>query len=256
MPLPPLQPPKREKLDARLAAAPPRKAGWGNLLPGPTTRTISLMIRRRQSPQRRCAFAVLVFWFFRGRRYPGGMPSIRRVLLQAIWGGYLQRCRRESLHLEKEISDRALNGPMLLYVLVTLARYVILAPMATSSGRLRLPPLLEGLWPWRWLIALGLATLALLLVITQSSMGFGLERAVSSIVQDQVAQLKLPADTPEEQQIVDLNAGMFAGRLHMQRTWWWRLALTAHLAAVLGLAAEWFLHRRANPLPPRGDFQW
>jgi hypothetical protein len=121
---------------------------------------------------------------------------------------------------------------------------------------LRLPPLLEKLWPWRWLIALGLATLALLLVIGQGTLGFGLERAVGAIVQDQVAQLNLPADTPEEQEIVDINAGKIAGGLHMQRTWWWRLALTAHLAAVLGLAAEWCLHRRTNPLPPRADFQW
>jgi hypothetical protein len=203
---------------------------------------------------------VLVFWFFSwAGAYPGGHAVYTQSALQMTWRGhYYNSVGEKVFHLNTPLTEKLpWNGLMFLYVIVTLgALAFVLAPMLTSSGRLRLPPVLEKLWPWRWLIGLGLATLALLMVLGQSSMGFGLESAVHAVVQEQVATLNLPADTPEEQQIVDLNAGKIAGSLNMERTWWWRLALLAHLAAVVGLAAEWFLHRRTNPLPPRADFQW
>jgi hypothetical protein len=263
-PLPPTQPPRREKLEVTPPPPLRREKLDGAAPPSGTdyTHHFTLMIRPAAvalvAPI--ALLLVVVFWFFSWTgAYPGGHAVYTQSALQSIWGGHSYNAVGEKVfHLEKSISEKiSWNGFMLLYVLVSLAALaLILAPMATSSGRLRLPLLLEKVWPWRWLIALGLATLALLLVIGQSSLGFGLERAVSAIVQDQVRQLNLADDTPEEQQIVDLNAGKIAGGLHMQRTWWWRLALTAHLAAVLGLTAEWFLHRRTNPLPPRGDFQW
>ena len=129
---------------------------------------------------------------------------------------------------------------MLLYVLLSLAALaLVLAPMVTSSGAPHLPPFLERIWPWRWLLSLVLATLALLVLIAQSGLGFGLENAVDAMVQEKVAAEKLPSATPEEQQIVELNEGKYAGSLNVHRTWWWRLALIAQLASVLGLAGEW-----------------
>jgi hypothetical protein len=261
-PITPPQPPNRAKLDA----APPKREKVGSPVPPMGTEYLhhrTLMIR----PAAVALVApitlllVVVFWFFSWTgAYPGGHGVYTQSALQTLYGGETPNPVGEKVfQLEKSgLSQKVSWNPMMwLYVLVTLAALAfILAPMLTNSGRLRLPPIMEKLWPWRWLISLALATTALLLVIGQSCLGFGLETAVGSIVQADVAALHLPADTPEEQQIVALNAGKIAGGFHVERTWWWRLALIAHLSAVVGLAAEWFLHRRNNSLPPRADFQW
>ncbi len=203
---------------------------------------------------------VVVFWFFSwAGAYPGGHAVYTQSALQTLYGGHTYNAVGEKVfHQEKTLSEKMSWNPLMwIYVAVTLAALgFVLTPMLSTSGRLRLPAFMERLWPWRWLISLGLATAALLLVLAQSSWGFGLETAVGSVVQEAVATLRLPTDTPEEQQIVDLNAGKIAGGFHMQRTLWWRLSLILHLSAVLGLSAEWFLHRRTNALSPRADFQW
>lgn len=263
-PVSPPPQPKHEKPEAA-AAPPPRREKLDGVPPPSGTDYVhhfTLMIR----PPAVALVApialllVVVFWLFSWTgAYPGGHGVYTQSALQTLYGGHSYNAVGEKVfHQEKTLADKmSWNPTMFIYVLVTLAALAfVLTPMLTTSGRLRLPNFMEHLWPWRWLISLGLATTALLLVLAQSSWGFGLETAVGSIVQDSVASAQLPTETPEEQQIVDLTAGRVAGGFHMHRTLWWRLALIAHLSAVLGLAAEWFLHRRTNALPPRADFQW
>ena len=149
------------------------------------------------------------------------------------------------------------NPLMILYILVALAALaLVLAPMAGPSVRMRLPPLLEAYWPWHTLIALGLATAAFLLLLLQSSLGFGVETAFGAIVQGEMKARNLPNNTPEEQRIVHINEGMLAGRFHVQRTSWWMLTILAHIAAVGGLSLEWLLHHREPLPPPYGEVHW
>jgi hypothetical protein len=263
-PVAPPRQPKREKPEPAPSPLPSREKPNAAAMPSASdyVHHYTLMIRPAAvalvAPI--ALLLVVVFWFFSWTgAFPGGHAVYTQSALQMMYGGHTPNPVGEKVfHLESKLAERIpWNGLMFLYLLATLgALAFVLAPMLTSPGHLRLPPMLERLWPWRWLIALALATIALLLLAAQSSIGFGLETAVGAIVRDDIAQLKLPADTPEEQQIVELNAGRIAGSLNVHRTWWWRLALLAHLAAVLGLAAEWFLHRPTNPLPPRADFYW
>jgi hypothetical protein len=261
--IPPL-PPKREKVEPTPGSLPTREKLAAAALPSASDyqHHYNLMIR----PAAVALIApialllVLVFWFFAWTgTYPGGHGVYTQSALQMTYGGHSFNVVGEKvMHLEQAITEKLHWNPlMFLYVLITLgALALIMVPLVATTGRLHLPPVLERLWPWRWLLSLVLAILALLILAAQSSMGFGLENAVAAIVQEQVTQLKLPADTPEEQQILDMNVGRIAGSFNLQRTWWWRLSLVLHMAAVLGLGAEWFLHRRTNPLPPRADFHW
>ena len=203
---------------------------------------------------------VVVFWFFSWTgAYPGGHAVYTQSGLQTTYRGFTVNPVGEKVfgYQSKIAENMHWNGLMFLYVVLSLAALaLVLAPMVTSSGAPHLPPFLERIWPWRWLLSLVLATLALLVLIAQSGLGFGLENAVDAMVQEKVAAEKLPSATPEEQQIVELNEGKYAGSLNVHRTWWWRLALLAQLASVLGLAGEWLLHRRTNQLAARADFHW
>jgi hypothetical protein len=261
--VPPI-PPKREKPEPAASPLPSREKLTAAAMPSANdyVHHYTLMIRAAAvalvAPI--ALLLVLVFWFFSWTgAYPGGHGVYTQSALQMAYGGHSFNAVGEKVYrLEQTLTEKVHWNPlMLLYVVVSLAAlFFILAPLLPTSGRLHVPPFLERLWPWRWLIALALATIALLLLAVQSLYGFGLETAVAGVVQDQVAQLKLPSDTPEEQQILDINVGKLAGSLNLHRTFWWRLAAVAHLAAVLGLCSEWFLHRRTNPLPPRADFHW
>ncbi len=263
-PVVPPAPPKREKVEPGASPLPSREKLAAAALPSASdyVHHYTLMIRPAAvalvAPI--ALLLVLVFWFFSWTgTYPGGHGVYTQSALQMTYGGHSFNAVGEKvLRLEPTLNEKLHWNPlMMLYVLITLgALAFIMAPLLAGSGRLHLPPVLERLWPWRWFIALALATVALLVLAFQSMYGFGLETAVAAIVQEQVAQLKLPNDTPEEQQILDIRVGSISGGLNLHRTLWWRLSAIAHLAAVLGLCAEWFLHRRTNPLPPRADFHW
>ena len=264
IPPPPPIPPKREKSEPAASPLPSREKLNAAVLPSTSDYVHHYTLMVRPSAVALVApialLLVLVFWFFTWTgTFPGGHGVYTQSALQMTYGGHSFNAVGEKVfRLEPTITEKLHWNPlMFLYVLVTLAALAfIMAPLLPSSGRLHLPPVLERLWPWRWFLALALATIALLILAMQSMYGFGLETAIAGVVQEQVSQLKLPSDTPEEQQILDINVGKLSGSLNLHRTFWWRLAAVAHLAAVLGLCAEWFLHRRSNPLPPRADFHW
>jgi hypothetical protein len=152
-------------------------------------------------------------------------------------------------------SDWELMVPYLLSLMV--ATLLALADRGFSTFDPRRIPPLAGLWNWRKLIILVLASLAFALAFIQVCNGFGMERAVRKTVSEQFAEDRANAggDRAKLAQIEYREDQEFA-KYSLERTTWLYLGLLCNLLAVVAMFIHTSLERRGDKPPPRLVLQY
>jgi hypothetical protein len=205
----------------------------------------------------------VVLWFFMlwfpwAGAYPGGYGLYSQNEFQIFWGSYSTDAVGEKALGDAKAFD-SVSGSVLMFfyfLLVLIALVLGLAPLAVTHGTLKLPPSVQQLWPWRMAILGAVLVLALLVLLLQSSIGFGIERAVAAHVDAGLQAQREAAKTPEEVEVVNIQRGMQIGRVGLHRTSWYHLAILFQLLALAGVGLEMWLEKRGNRPLPRADFCW
>jgi hypothetical protein len=150
-------------------------------------------------------------------------------------------------------------GIMLPYVLILILATALAwgERFVSTLDRGRLPKAfgwLAGVWPHRFAVLAGLATLALILILVQAGVGFGLERSMRGVASARFAEERKAAQAAGDQATLDAikyREGQELSRFNLERTTWFDLVIVFHVLVVLFLILRAILDRRGNKPPPR-----
>jgi hypothetical protein len=113
---------------------------------------------------------------------------------------------------------------------------------------------LAGVWPRRFAVLAALATLALVLILVQAGVGFGLERSMRDVVSARFASERQAAVAEGDratQDTIDFREEQELSRFNLERTTWFEMVVVFHVLVVLVLILRVVLARRGNKPPPR-----
>jgi hypothetical protein len=206
---------------------------------------------------------VLTFFSWNGL-YPGGYPAYT----QGAWYGLVGSMSRDAVADDElrvgEVKfgddlDKNLHGslwllPFLLFLFPALA--LAFGGPIVEMAKIKIPPNLENIWKYRPALLAALALMMCLSLTAQWVTGFGMEKAVSKMVEERFAEKKAQANTPEKMQRWEMNVDAERGKYHFRTTIWLRLALLSAFIAFLGAAAETCLMMRDKKAPPRIGVMW
>jgi len=198
------------------------------------------------------ALFVLIFLPWVGA-YPGGYPAYTQNAFQTIWGGVsVDPVAVESLGLPKPYDTVEKNPWMLFYTLfVLIAAILVVAPIFIVASRIqKYPPIVETLWRNRLKLLGASALAALVILVFQLSMGFGLEKAAEAKADQTLTNESAAAQTPEDHEKVNIHRAMELSPFNFRHTLWLDLAVLCHVLILLGVALEiWLEKRGSRPLP-------
>jgi hypothetical protein len=192
--------------------------------------------------------------------HPGGIAVASQNAWQAAFGSttadadvgkLLVRGSKEG----KEFTEPGANGLLIVFLLVLLAALVVgVGAAATEVTTTPLPPAVERLRPWRWVLAAGITLLAFIFLFFQVLAGFSLTNRVGAQVNATRAEERGTVSTPTDRAKIDAEAGMLSQSLRYTNALWCAFWLTL-LAVVCAVLAHVLGQRKAWPLP-RMDLQW
>ncbi len=222
---------------------------------------------------------IFVFQFFPWVGvYPGGVPAVWQSAWQAGFGGYSEDIDmtgpkgvypvRSEEDVRKSNESRAETAPkqvvtkpgvslltlfyLLPFFLITLI--VTLAVAVLPFVKVQLPPQVQQLLPWRWVIVAGLNALVLLFLLLQCGFSFDVESKAKDWIANQPEVKKTPEDNKEKKQQM-----VFIGEREewIQRTMWLRLVVLLHILATLSAAMVYGIEKRGTSKPlPRLEVMW
>ena len=196
--------------------------------------------------------------------YVGGTAVYSQNAWRAVSGSPYQNLRLETMMKQdaawptevfnKMTSDWKIMVPYLLALFLTTAfawgdRLIGTVDRAHTPRQLGW---LAGIWPHRSAILAGLAVLTLVLILVQSGVGFGLERAMRQVVSESFAEKRQAAAGKQ----ADLDRVAFQedeamARFKLERTTWFELVIVLHVLVVLAILLRAWLARRGDRPPPR-----
>lgn len=203
--------------------------------------------------------------------WSGAYPGDHAVYTQTPWGALFASFSSDPVgdkvlqldtvaegSSDKSVRDQIhTNWFMLPYLpglLVTAALAIAFTLLPTL--KVKLPPQLEKLVPWRMAIIAVLGFLLTGIVVIQSLRGFGLENALREKVDALVQKEHDRAKTPEEIKTFEIRRGSIIDGWNVEQTTANRLALMLHVVAVLGAAGTFLMSRRADKPAPRLELMW
>ena len=210
--------------------------------------------------------------------YPGGVPAVSQSAWQAGFGGYSEDIDmtgpkgmypvRSEEDVRKSNESRAETAPkqvvtkpgvslltlfyLLPFFLITLI--VTLAVAVLPHVKVQLPPQVQHLLPWRWVIVAGLNALVLLFLLLQCGFSFDVESKARDWIANQPEAKKTPeAGKDKKEQLA------FIGEREewIQRSLWLRLVVVLHILATLSAAMVYGIEKRGTSKPlPRLEVMW
>lgn len=215
---------------------------------------------------------VFILMFF---SWVGFYPGKVGVLTQSGWGAAFgsftsdvvwEKVARFSTETYAPSIDLLLFFYVLLVLLINVPAVIVAALLPRGNQALRpilqpLAPHLPTIAPWRALGVAGITAFTFLLLALQGVWGFSLEQTVEDFADAQFKNDAKPAatgfkETPEEAQMRTLRRGMIVSQFGLQTTLWFRLAVLAHLLALIGAGLDLWLDRRGQRPLPRADLMW
>jgi len=269
MPPPSTEPGVPAPPSAQPAPAEPSAGGAPTLPDG--TRFYSVRIAPqwiRWVPAVCLSLALLLTLFKWVGAFPAGYTVYSQNAWQALFATFSSdRVGEEKVfHKASAISDRTRPNMLLLLYLLILIAAILLALAIHFAAPERLPSTVRRVWHHRAQILTGLAVAALVVLLLQMAIGFGLSNAIHRLAADdfaaQAADATHPArtaaeaKTPEEEKIVEIGIARELGQYHLGSTSWLDLALLAQVLAVAAIAIEHWLIRRGNRPVPRIGVAW
>jgi hypothetical protein len=165
----------------------------------------------------------------------------------------------DMINLDKVKSDWELMVPYLFCLILA----VVIAWAARGMASLdatRLPPPLRPVaraWPYRNLVLLALATIGLILVVTQVLHGFGLQRAAKQMVAEKYApERKEAAGSQSKLDTIEFKEEQEYAKFNLERTSFLYAGVGLQLLAVIAIVAHFGLDRRGAKPPPRLVIQY
>lgn len=218
------------------------------------TRRITFNPRALQWIAPVCVVLIFIFQFFNWVGvYPGGVP----VVTQGAWGaGFGHATIDPDIPKEVAVAEpgKGEYSPgasvltifyLLLFLLILLP--ATLAPVILDHLKVKLPPGLAAIWPWRWGIVAAANLVVFLFLGLQLLLGFSLETTTTEKIEK---QFEIKPNTPTaERKMREIQRG--AALETIDRTFWLRLVVFLHLIAIVGSALMYWVDRRGpgRPLP-------
>lgn len=153
--------------------------------------------------------------------------------------------------LDNVQSDWGLLVPFMICLLFALA--FAWADRGLQSLDPRKVPPLARIWPWRKVVILIFASLALLFILIQVLAGFGMERAIYHAVNNNPVVVKDREEAGVSQSrlaALENKIEQLLAQYNLERTTWLYLGVASNLFAVLAMLAHMALNWRGSDKPP------
>jgi hypothetical protein len=237
------------KPTAPLPPAPPPSAGYPH--------TFAIWISPRVVPlipPIALAVLFLLLFFPWTGAYPGGYSIFTQSAFGMTWGGYSDDL--ETLGEPKPFESVGWNPLMIFYFLAVLAAVALAAaPFLVAKTSMQMPRGVERIWPWRSAIVGGITACALLILLLQMMIGFGLENALAA-PPPQSSENSSGGNRADRQPVSKIQQALRTARMNPQRTFWLQMAILCHLVTVASVGLELWLEKRGQQPMPRIEIQW
>jgi hypothetical protein len=163
------------------------------------------------------------------------------------------------IDLDKVKSDWELMVPYLFCLILAVVVGWVERGTASLDPASLPPPLrpVAKLWPYRNLVLVVLATIALVLLIVQISNGFGLQRAAKQMVAEKYAQERKDAVGSQSRlDTLDFKEEQEYAKYNLERTIFLYAGLGLQILALLAIIIHAGLDRRGAKPPPRIVLQY
>src|SRR5262245_8204430 len=191
--------------------------------------------------------------------YPAGYSAYTQSAWQCLFGSFSYDPVAELLMgLQPKLEERVHSNLWLLPYLLLLIPALVLAwagPIV-EVAKLKLTPAIEPYWKYRSAAVAGLLLFMFLLLLLQCATGFGLQRAVDQLVDENFTLERAAAKTPEQIQSLEMKMDGMRGSMRVRTSTALRLAILFHLIAALAAAGEFGLTFRGQKPPPRVAAMW
>ncbi|WP_439620621.1 hypothetical protein [Gemmata sp.] len=245
-------------------APPPYYAAQGASAPTPLagyTRSLGFTISPNVILWTPAVLLTVAFFctFFRWTgSYLGGHPVYSQSPWQAVFGSVSRNFALEAnmpvsgAWLDKVTSDWLMLLPYLFLLLA--ATVIAWADRGFQALDPRKVPPIAGIWPWRKAVVGVLASLALVLVVSQLVSGFGMERAIRKMVRENpelAKQREEAANSPAKLAAVENREDSELAKYNLESTGWRDLAVLCNLLAIAAVFLSIPLEKRGDKPPPR-----
>jgi hypothetical protein len=133
---------------------------------------------------------------------------------------------------------------------------VFVALLPRLQSQFKMPPGLNAVLPWRWLIVTGITFVPLLFLFLQILTPFSLETRTRDMVERKFAKERVGISSIDAQW-VDMQEAQELAEHGLQRTTYMRLSFLLLVVAAVGAAmAHWMEHRGHDRPPPRLEILW
>jgi hypothetical protein len=270
-PAPPPLPPRREE---RVTASPPRPTPPPQPTPAPpplpagyqhtSTCQVNPQVVAWIAPA--ALFVVLVLWFVPSwvEASPGGYAVYTQRGFQTLWGGMSADAvgqkvlgeMKPSREINRDsVPSNWLTTLLFICFLVAALALAVVPLVSAQAPALRQHPFVQQVWPWRSVLLVVASLLALVFMLLQLGVGFGLQKAVAAQAAAGAPQAT-GKETPDEEKAAAIRQGLEVDQYHLRHTFWFWLALALLLVALLAAALELWLERRAGRPLPRMELHW
>jgi hypothetical protein len=213
-------------------------------------------------------FLIFVLSFFAWvGLYPGGVDVYSQNAWQAAFGSPSNPDPVFETQIFEDLVNRKFDSKKdtpsmavltLFYLLAFLPIFVmVIAVTAATQLKVKLPPVVEPIWAWRYLAIAGLTLIPVFFLMLQSLVGYPLEDKAKSFVNDRYKADRDSAKTEDAKKKVDILEGMGDGSLCPRRTLARSLVVLFHLLAPICAALAYWVERRGTSRPlPRMELLW
>jgi hypothetical protein len=208
---------------------------------------------------------ILTFFTWVGS-FPGGVGVYTQNAWQVFYGGsYIDPVYKKDVFEDqfRNPFDEKQDTPSFSFLafcyLFTLipVMLAVIAVTGASQLQVKLPPVVEKVWEWRYLAVGVLTAVPLFFLLLQSLAGFPLEDKLKSLAIRPHASARSNAKTDDEIKKVDILEGKEIGALSLHRTWARSVVVLLQLlATACAFLAYWMDRRGAGRPAPRLEFLW
>jgi hypothetical protein len=158
--------------------------------------------------------------------------------------------------LDKVNSDWVLMLPCLLALVLAVILVWVDNAIHLFDPRKYIPPLAKY-WQWRHALIAILAAFSFFLMLFQVNRGFGLERAIQTVISEQFAQEREQAagKTADLDEIAYREKEAY-DKFNLEHSTWLYLGVLSNFLAVLAILAQMGLEKRGSKPPPRLVFEY
>ena len=206
-----------------------------------------------------CLLLVFVLQFFDwDGLYPGGLPAVTANAWSAAFGAYTidGDLKRLVPAIEDEKYKPGASVLTIFYLLLFFPTlFATIASAVIAMIRIKLPPQVEKLLPWRWGIVAALNLILFLFLGLQVVLGFSLDSRYKEWVENETKLHSKENPTTQERKLNEAQRGELLEM--MRHTVWLRLVVLLHLIAIVSAVLMFWINQRGTHRPlPKLELRW